>query len=143
MRIADVVANKGRAVVTLGAGNSVSRLLEVLAEHNIGAAVVVGSDGAVNGIVSERDVVRGLADRGERILAEPVAAIMTTDVVTCAPGDQVESLTVVMTDRRIRHVPVVDGEQLIGIVSIGDVVKARISALEHGVEQMESYITRG
>ncbi|MEU4802447.1 CBS domain-containing protein [Actinosynnema sp. NPDC023587] len=142
MRIADVLRNKGSAVATVRADSSVAELVAVLAEHNVGAMVVVGDSG-IAGIVSERDVVRRLHDRGADLLAAPVAEIMTVEVLTCSPKDSVDSLTVLMTERRIRHVPVVEDGELVGIVSIGDVVKSRISQLEEGRDQLTAYIAQG
>jgi CBS domain-containing protein len=142
MKIADVLRTKGSAVATVEPRASVSDLLAALAEHNIGAMVVVGPDG-IAGIVSERDVVRRLHERGVDLLGAAVEEIMTADVFTCTPQDTVDTLTVQMTERRIRHVPVVSDEGLVGIVSIGDVVKSRISQLEEGRNQLEAYITQG
>src|SRR5689334_9400794 len=105
MRIADVLRIKGAEVVTVTPDTDVRRLLNVLAEHSIGA-VVVSADGiSVDGIVSERDVVRALAEQGPGILAEPVSAICTADVLTVAPATQLEDLMRIMTDRRVRHLP--------------------------------------
>ena len=142
MRIADVLRTKGSAVATIDPDLPVSELLRALAEHNVGAIVVVGSSG-VAGIVSERDVVRRLHESGADLLSLPVSAIMTTDVFTCSPSDTVDSLTVVMTERRFRHVPVVSDGQLVGIVSIGDVVKSRIGQLEQSQDQLQAYIAQG
>ena len=142
MRIADVLRSKGSAVATVEPGATVSELLRALAEHNVGAIVVLGPDG-IAGIASERDVVRQLHERGTGLLDMPVSEIMTTDVFTCTPKDTVDSLTVVMTERRFRHVPVLSNGQLVGIVSIGDVVKSRISQLEEGHDQLQAYITQG
>lgn len=142
MRIADVLRTKGSAVATIDPDVPVSELLRALAEHNIGAIVVVGSSG-VAGIVSERDVVRRLHEVGTELLSSPVSAIMTADVFTCSPSDTVDSLTVVMTERRFRHVPVLSDGQLVGIVSIGDVVKSRIGQLEQSQDQLQAYISQG
>ena len=142
MRIADVLRAKGTAVATIDPDVPVSELLRALAEHNVGAIVVVGSSG-VAGIVSERDVVRHLHEVGSDLLSSPVSAIMTADVFTCSPSDTVDSLTVVMTERRFRHVPVLSDGQLVGIVSIGDVVKSRIGQLEQSQDQLQAYIAQG
>jgi len=104
--------------------------------------VVVSPDGVL-GIVSERDVVRGLNERGAGVLALPVSAIMTSVVVTCAPGDSVDSLSALMTNNRVRHVPVIADGVLAGIVSIGDVVKRRMEELQAEQEQLQAYITQG
>ncbi|SEQ70024.1 CBS domain-containing protein [Lentzea xinjiangensis] len=142
MRIVDVLRTKGSAVATIDPDAPVSELLRALAEHNVGAIVVVGASG-VAGIVSERDVVRRLHESGPALLSSPVSAIMTTDVFTCSPSDTVDSLTVMMTERRFRHVPVLSDGQLVGIVSIGDVVKSRIGQLEQSQDQLQAYISQG
>lgn len=142
MRIADVLRSKGTEVATLEPTATVSQLLAALAEHNIGAMVVMSTEG-VAGIVSERDVVRRLDERGPGLVDAPVSEIMTTDVATCTPDETVDHLTVLMTERRIRHVPVVVGRRLVGIVSIGDVVKSRMDELEHTQEQLHAYIVQG
>lgn len=142
MRISDVLRGKGSNVATVDPGLTVSGLVAELARHNVGAMVVMENE-AVVGIVSERDVVRQLHERGADLLNASVAEIMTSSVVTCASHDSVDSLAETMTERRIRHMPVVDDGSLVGIVSIGDVVKSRISQLESDREQLESYIVRG
>ena len=142
MRIADVLRNKGADVATVAPETTVSELIAGLAELNIGAMVVIGPDGLA-GIVSERDVVRKLHERGSELLAQPVSEIMTTLVATCAPGDSLDSLSVLMTRNRVRHIPVLENGQLAGIVSIGDVVKRRMEELEAEQEQLQAYITRG
>ncbi|MGW4209417.1 CBS domain-containing protein [Lentzea sp. NPDC004789] len=142
MRIADVLRTKGSAVATIDPDVPITELLRALAEHNVGAIVVVGQSG-VEGIVSERDVVRRLHESGADLLSSPVSSIMTADVFTCSPSDTVDSLTVVMTERRFRHVPVMSDGQLVGIVSIGDVVKSRIGQLEQSQDQLQAYIVQG
>jgi CBS domain-containing protein len=142
MRIADVLRNKGSVVATIAPEATVDELLAGLAEHNIGAMVVVGPDG-VAGIVSERDVVRRLRERGADLLSQTVSEIMTTVVATCSPQDSVDDLSVLMTRRRIRHVPVLEAGRLAGIVSIGDVVKTRMEELEASQEQLQAYIAHG
>ncbi|OZM74487.1 histidine kinase [Amycolatopsis antarctica] len=142
MRIADVLRTKGATVATVGRESSVTELLGQLAERNVGALVVAGENG-VEGIVSERDVVRGLHEHGPALLSRRVADIMTTDVTTCTPEDSVDDLSALMTQRRIRHVPVLVDGTLAGIVSIGDVVKTRLGELEESREQLEAYIAQG
>ncbi|HEX3781820.1 MAG TPA: CBS domain-containing protein [Pseudonocardiaceae bacterium] len=142
MRISDLLRDKGSAVATIAPTATVTELLGVLHDHNIGATVV--TDGhTVVGIVSERDIVRRLRERGADLLAVTVGEIMTSNVVTCNPQDTVDSLAETMTQRRIRHMPVLSDGRLVGIVSIGDVVKSRISQLETDREQLESYISQG
>ena len=142
MRIADVLRTKGGTVATITPETSVSGLLTELSLHNIGAMVVVSSDGVV-GIVSERDVVRKLHERGNDLLGLPVSEIMTTMVATCTPTDTVDHLSALMTTKRVRHIPVVEGNRLIGIVSIGDIVKQRMEELESEQRALQDYITRG
>jgi CBS domain-containing protein len=142
MRIADVLRGKGGAVVTIKPDATVAELVAGLADHNIGAMVVAGPDG-VKGIVSERDVVRQLHTHGASVLSRPVEKIMTTLLSTCTKEDTVDSLTLLMTENRVRHVPVLEDGKLIGIVSIGDVVKTRMQELETEHEQLQSYITQG
>jgi CBS domain-containing protein len=142
MRIADVLRNKGASVATITPETSVSGLLTELSVHNIGAMVVVSPDGVI-GIVSERDIVRALQERGADLLRLPVSEIMTKFVATCTPNDSVDSLSVLMTTKRVRHIPVMENGRLTGIVSIGDVVKTRMEELEATQEQLQAYITRG
>lgn len=141
MRIADVLKNKGAAVATISPETTVAELLAGLTEMNIGAMVVIGRDGLV-GIVSERDVVRKLHERGGSMLVQPVSEIMTTVVATCTPRDTVDHLSVLMTENRVRHIPVLDNGRLAGIVSIGDVVKTRMEELEAEQQQLQAYITQ-
>jgi CBS domain-containing protein len=140
MRISEVLSSKpSQQVVTIGPGATVRELLGLLAEHNVGAVVVSGDGAAVDGIVSERDIVRRLHD-DESVLDGAVSAIMTSDVETCEPGTTVDDLRVVMTERRIRHVPVVADGRLTGIISIGDVVKSSLDQLRFERDQLDSYV---
>ena len=143
MRIADLLRKKGSAVATVTPETTVTELLAGLAENNVGAMVVVAPDGSIAGIVSERDVVRRLNDHGPALLQGPVSEIMTKLVASCGPDDSVEGLSVLMTERRIRHVPVLANGRLAGIVSIGDVVKNRMEQLEQSQEQLQAYIAQG
>jgi len=143
MNVEGLLKGKGADVHSIAPSSSVTELLAALAQHRVGALVVSDDGERVAGIVSERDVVRSLAERGPDLLAEPVAAVMTTDVVTCTPGTTVEQLMVMMTSRRIRHVPVVVDERLVGIVSIGDVVKDRMDELETETKVLHEYIAHG
>ncbi|MGD9526243.1 CBS domain-containing protein [Pseudonocardia sp.] len=140
MHIADVIRGKGADVVTIGPSATVGELIALIAGRNIGALPVVDDEGHLVGIVSERDVVRRLHEMGSALLAQHVSEIMTTEVTTCSPGDSVVDLARVMTERRFRHLPVVVDGELRGIVSIGDLVKARIDMLEVEREQLASYI---
>ncbi|BBY61901.1 CBS domain-containing protein [Mycolicibacterium helvum] len=142
MRIADILRTKGAAVATVTETTTVTGLLAELVIHNIGAMVVVGPDGVV-GIVSERDVVRKLHDHGPELLRSSVSDIMSQIVVTCTPDDQIDDLSALMTNNRVRHVPVMQGGRLVGIVSIGDVVKNRMEQLQAEQQQLQAYITQG
>ncbi|HCE60293.1 MAG TPA: histidine kinase [Janibacter terrae] len=142
MKISDVLRTKGTDVVTVPPDSTVAELLGLLAEHHIGAVVVSSADGVVDGIVSERDVVRRLHDVGTQILDGPVSAIMTAEVHICGEHDDISDLETQMTERRIRHVPVVRDGRLVAIVSIGDVVKHRIRDLSAERDQLEAYITQ-
>lgn len=142
MRIADILRTKGSAVATVTETTTVAALLTELAVQNIGAMVVIGADG-VRGIVSERDVVRHLHEQGGDLLCRPVAEIMNPVDVTCGPDDLVDTLAALMTNNRVRHVPVLDGGRLAGIVSIGDVVKIRMEELQAERQQLHAYITQG
>ena len=142
MRIRDVVAAKSeQRVITVTPSTTVRALLGTLAEHNVGALVVSGDGESVDGIVSERDVVRRLHADPD-LLDARVETIMTTDVHTCEPGDQLDDLMSLMTQRRIRHVPVCEDGRLVGIVSIGDVVKHKIDALQFERDQLDNYVHR-
>ncbi len=138
MRVSDILRFKGHDVVTLPPTATVQTLLDTLAEHNIGAAVVVDEDRDVVGIVSERDVVR--AARDELTWEAPISTIMTTRVITCTEEEEVEHLARTMTERRIRHLPVVDEDGLVAIVSIGDMVRARLADLEAERDHLTDYI---
>ncbi|GEL19632.1 CBS domain-containing protein [Pseudonocardia asaccharolytica] len=139
MRIADVLRTKGDTVTTVRPSATVGDVIARLAETNYGALPVV-DNGQLVGIVSERDVVRRLYQHGPALLELSVTKIMTVNVVTCSPTDSAVDLARIMTERRIRHLPVVVDDQLRGIVSIGDLVKARIDSLEEEREQLHSYI---
>jgi CBS domain-containing protein len=141
MRINDVLRVKGGQVVTVTPEATVRRLLTVLAEHRIGAVVVSHDGAAVDGIVSERDIVRALALRGAAVMSEHVTAIYTADVYTVTPETELEEVARIMTERRVRHVPVTVDGGLHGIVSIGDVVKSRIGELEYERAALTDYIT--
>lgn len=141
MRISTLLADKGASVATIRGNATVAEAVRQLSHHSVGA-LVVSSDGAtIEGIVSERDVVRRMNDLGGAVVGELVASIMSSTVCTCSPDDDTESLMRIMTEHRIRHVPVVKDGQLAGIVSIGDVVKSRIGELERNRNELIEYIT--
>lgn len=140
MRISDVLGSKAvKNVITIGPDAGVRELLATLSEHNIGA-VVVSSDGStLTGIVSERDVVRHLHSDGT-VINNIVSAIMTPGVQTCTPDDDLDEVMQVMTEGRFRHIPVVADDQVVGIVSIGDMVKHKIDQLQFERDQLDSYV---
>jgi len=141
MRISDVLRGKGTQVVTVTPDTKVRRLLAVLAEHGIGAVVVSRDGTSVEGIASERDIVRALAKRGAAVMSEEVTAIYTPQVHTVTPETSLEEVMRMMTERRVRHAPVVVDGGLRGIVSIGDVVKNRMDELETERAALTDYIT--
>lgn len=141
MRLSAVLADKGTAVATVRRDASVSQAVAELARLGIGALVVSDDGCHIDGIVSERDVVRRMATGGGAIAGDSVASIMSSEVHTCQSDDTTDELMAAMTERRIRHVPVVDDGILRGIVSIGDVVKARINELEKDRKELEDYIS--
>ena len=139
MNIASLLASKGSKVITIGPGETVRQALGLLAAHNIGALVVVDPTGSPIGILSERDIAREAA-RNERLFSEPVGSIMTKEVIIGQPHDDLVAVGHIMTERRIRHLPVVDGGKLVGIVSIGDVVKAQRDRYAGEVETLQTQI---
>ncbi|GAA1478731.1 CBS domain-containing protein [Nocardioides aestuarii] len=140
MKIGDVLGAKpSKDVVTISPDAGVRDLVATLAEHNVGALIVSSDGSTVDGIVSERDVVRHLHHDGT-VVNNTVGAIMTSEVETCGSDTLLDDLMKMMTDRRIRHVPVVDDGRLVGIVSIGDVVKHRIDQLQFERDQLDSYV---
>jgi CBS domain-containing protein len=142
MKISDVLRTKGSAVITVAPQETIASLLELLARHNIGAVVVSTDGAAVDGIVSERDVVRQLHARGAALLDAPVSLIMTTKVLMCSPDDELTEIGALMTENRIRHLPVCVEGRLAAIVSIGDIVKARMDQLAAERDLYEAYITQ-
>ena len=142
MRIADILRSKGPLVATVTETTTVAALLADLAVHDIGSLVVIDADGVV-GIVSERDVVRKLHEHGPDLLRRPVAEVMSAVVVSCGPDDRVDDLAVLMTNNRVRHVPVLINGRLAGIVSIGDVVKNRMEEMVAERQQLRAYIAQG
>jgi CBS domain-containing protein len=143
MHVATILKHKGNKVVTTTPEARVHEVAELLARHGIGAVLVMRGP-SVAGIISERDIVRCLAQRGPVVLDSPVAELMVTEVLQCRPTDTIAEIMKVMTERRVRHLPVVTEEDgLIGIVSIGDVVKNRLDETELEVEALRSYVSGG
>ena len=144
MNVQAILGTKGAAVVTITDGVSLADAAMTLRDKSIGALVVSNDGQHIDGILSERDVVRALANHGASVLGRPVSSAMSKDVVTCRADDAVESLMLSMTERRIRHLPVVDDDGLLGgVISIGDVVKARLGQLEAENRQLYDYSTQG
>ena len=141
MLISEVLRKKGSAVATVGPDTTIEGVVEALAEHGVGALVVSADGSSVDGIISERDIVRGLAREGAAAMSRTASDLMTAEVVTCSENATVEQLMAEMTQRRFRHVPVTEDGTLIGIVSIGDVVNARVHNLEVATEQLTNYIS--
>ena len=139
MRIAKLLEAKGSEVATIPPTAAVAEAVAALGRHGIGALVVSADGLHIDGIVSERDIVRGL-EHEPGLLAEPVSAIMSSTVFTCSPEDETDGLMSMMTDRRIRHVPVEQDGRLAGIVSIGDIVKTKIGELEQDRKHLVDYI---
>lgn len=139
MTIQAILADKGREVATIGADGRVTDVVAKLGEKRIGALPVVG-DGRILGIISERDVIYCLRDHGAEVLDWPVSRVMTSPAITAEPSTPVLAALATMTQRRIRHLPIVAGGELIGIVSIGDLVKHRMDRIEQEAEAMRTYI---
>jgi|TARA_B110000503_G_scaffold133462_1_gene211018 CBS domain-containing protein len=143
MLVSAILADKGTDVVTVSPQQNVQELLALLSQHKVGALVVSNDGKTIAGIVSERDIVRALA-AGESLMSEPVSSIMTSEVFASTTHVKIDELMTVMTSRRIRHIPITtDSGELIGIVSIGDLVKARLSELETEKAALVDYITHG
>jgi CBS domain-containing protein len=141
MHVTEILARKGSDVVTVGPDDTIGHAADVLAERRFGALVVSTGDGRIEGILSERDLVRGLAQFQEGLRQQPVSALMTSPVKTCVGADKTEDLMERMTEHRIRHLPVEQDGRLVGMISIGDVVKARVSELEDEARHLEGYIS--
>lgn len=142
MSVAQILREKGNNIISVNEDATVSEVLDILKQHRIGAVMVLKDDD-VCGVLSERDIVRALPEKGAALLNEQVNGLMTHDVVFCSPSDSVESIMALMTENRIRHLPVQDNGKLVGVITIGDVVKHRIAETEHEAEALRSYIALG
>ena len=140
MTVKTVLATKGSEVITIGPTATLEQAIAVLDRHRIGAVVVLGADERVIGILSERDIVRALSELGAKALGEPLAQSMTRTVITCSEADTISEIMERMTHGRFRHIPVVEQDRLVGIVSIGDVVKQRLGEMERESEALKDYI---
>ena len=141
--LATILGEKGRGVITVNSGASLLDVAKTLREHSIGCIVVSDGKGGVAGIISERDLVRAIADSGGDILKSPVSRIMTKKVVTCRESDTIHTIMAAMTDGRYRHMPVVEDGKLVGLISIRDVVRLRIAEAELEAAAMRDYIATG
>jgi CBS domain-containing protein len=143
MLIAQILAGKGSDVVTTRPDATLAEVANLLKARRIGAVVVIDPAGGLRGIISERDLACGLADHGAKLLEMRVSQLMTADVVTCSPEDGIGQLMHTMTERRFRHLPVIEDGRMIGIISIGDVVKHRLQELEAETSLLQDYIAGG
>jgi CBS domain-containing protein len=142
MYVSALLENKGANVITAAPNTTIDKAVALLAENKIGALVISADGKSVDGILSERDIVRALAEQGNDIGNADAATLMSRDVVSCAPGDTIESLMGLMTERRIRHLPVLENGKLAGIVSIGDIVKHRLAEIESEADALRQYVTQ-
>ena len=140
MTVNDILSQKGNQVLTIEPAATLTAAVEILGRRRIGALVVTGADRRIIGIISERDIVRVLDEKGPEVLGAPVAETMTRKVVTCTQTESIAEIMERMTGGKFRHVPVVEQGRLVGIISIGDVVKARLSELEHEHDALRDYI---
>jgi CBS domain-containing protein len=140
MTVSIILAGKGREVVTIEPNANLAAAVALLAAKRIGALVVLGADNRIAGILSERDIVRVLAERGAHALDEPVSQVMTRKVITCNENETVPTIMERMTAGKFRHMPVVEQGRLVGVISIGDVVKHRLDDMEHESAAMREYI---
>jgi CBS domain-containing protein len=141
MSVSHILKHKGRDVITASPNETVQSVAETLGKKRIGAVVISSGNGKIDGIVSERDIVRAVGEHGAGALAKPVSSIMTANVKHCSDDDSETELMALMTQHRIRHLPVVAGGKLSGMISIGDVVKFRIEQIERDAEDMKAYIS--
>jgi CBS domain-containing protein len=140
MTVNDILSEKGNQVLTIEPAATLATAVQMLAQRRIGALVVTGADHRIVGIISERDIVRVLGEKGTAVLGAPVAEVMTRKVVTCGRNETIAEIMERMTGGKFRHVPVIEHGRLVGIVSIGDVVKARLSELEYEQDALREYI---
>ena len=140
MKLAELIRGKSHEIIKIRSDQNIADAAIALTENKIGALLVEGLDGQIAGILSERDIVGGMAPHGADLHDVAVSELMTRDVVHCSPNDTVNEAMAMMTDRRIRHLPVFDGEELVGFISIGDLVKCRIMEVQAEAEALRQYI---
>jgi CBS domain-containing protein len=143
MFVSDILSQKGGLVFTVTPGTTIAQVSQQLSVRRIGSVLVLDDEGSVAGIVSERDIVRALASRGAKVLDLDASQVMTRDVVTCDPDDSIDQVMEIMTRGRFRHLPVVRHGELLGLVSIGDIVKSRLEETQHETEALKAYIVAG
>ena len=143
MNVATILSDKGTDIVTANPDDTLLDVAKKLREHRIGCVVLMDSNGGIAGIVSERDLVRAIADAGSDVLTCPVSQCMTKKVITCTKSETIDVIMATMTDGRFRHMPVVENGELIGVISIGDVVRLRIAEAELEAAAMRDYIATG
>ena len=140
MKLAELIRGKSHEIVKIRSDKSIAEAATALTENKIGALLVEDQDGTIAGILSERDIVGGMAPHGADLHDVAVSELMTTNVIRCSPNDSVNEAMAMMTDRRIRHLPVFDGDELVGFISIGDLVKCRIMEVQSEAEALRQYI---
>ena len=140
MTVRAILSRKGNDVATIEPNAPLAAAMKILAERRIGALVITGADQRIVGILSERDIVRTLAERGPRALDEPLADVMTRKVVSCKQSDTVAAIMEIMTLGKFRHLPVLEDDRVVGLISIGDIVKWRVREYEHEQEALRDYI---
>ena len=140
MNVKPILAAKGGDVISIEPTADLAAAAQLLSKHRIGAVVILGAGNRLAGILSERDIVRAIAEQGAAALNVPVGQVMTRNVVTCGENDSISELMERMTERKFRHMPVLKGERLIGVISIGDVVKSRVQEIESDAAAMRDYI---
>jgi len=143
MNVASILRSKGSNIITVGAEDEVAAVAKILGDNKIGAVLVVDDQGKVLGVISERDIVRGLSQSGDGCLSKQAQDLMTSNVIMCEPSDTIDEVMALMTSKRIRHLPVMEGGELAGFISIGDVVKNRMDEVEREAAAMRDYIATG
>jgi CBS domain-containing protein len=140
MKLVELIKAKQKEIIQIGANSTIAEAADTIAQHKIGALLVDDEGGSIVGILSERDIVRGLSQHGANLQDVKVSELMTSDLIRCAPGDTVNEAMAMMTDRHIRHLPVFEDEQLVGFISIGDLVKCRMLEVQSEAEALRQYI---
>lgn len=142
MLVSSIIGSKGGDIVSVTGARPLIECVKVLREHRIGAVLVMDG-GVLSGVLSERDIIRGLSNDGADILSQPASTLMTKDVIVCSPDIDLLSALALMSNNRIRHLPVMNGDTLLGVISIGDLVKGRIQESELEAEALKGYIASG